>query len=242
MVRAVAFDLSHARFGKGLSGYVSDGLVIYRGLRAAPSDLDGYLSETATVTEKEFQAWPKTSQIAFLLNLYNAATLRLVLDHYPVTSIRRIGGLFGSPWGIECVSLFGKRVTLNYLEHDLLRSKYREPRVHFALVCAARSCPPLRVEPYVGERLDSQLLDQGKRFFSQPEKNRIELRTRTLTLSPIFNWFEGDFPRESRALAGFLSPFLDKASADALCDGGFRVRYSNYDWSLNEQSEPAGPR
>ena len=235
-VRGFAFDLTHARFAKVLARHVQDGMVNYAALKAAPDDLDVYLKETSGVDEKEFQAWARPDQIAFLINLYNATTIRLILDNYPVTSIRRIGGFLGTPWAIECVSLFGKKTTLNYVEHEFLRPKYKEPRVHFALVCAAKSCPPLRSEPYVGSKLEAQLLDQGKRFFAQEQKNRFDPVLDTLILSPIFNWYEGDFPRDPRALAGFLSPFFSKAAANAMCDGTFRIRYSSYDWSLNDQA------
>lgn len=234
----VAFDASHARYGRILAAHVTNGAVDYPALKAAPGELVAYLSELGAVGETEFNGWNRPAQIAFLINLYNASTLRLIVDHYPVDSIRRIGGLFGSPWSLKCVRLFDRDVSLNYLEHQFLRPRYKEPRIHFALVCAARSCPPLRGEPFLGSRLEDQLNDQGIRFFSQADKNRVDPKSNTLWLSPIFDWYGGDFPREPNRLAEFVSRFLPKRIGDELCAGSYRVRYTSYDWALNRQ-EPA---
>lgn len=231
--RVEAFDHSHARLAKILSAHVADGWVDYAGLKADPTGLQSYLDEVAGVTEDEFKGWTEPQQIAFLLNLYNAATLRLVADHYPVKSIKKIGGLLSGPWKQEVVRLWGRTTTLDEVEHGLLRARYAEPRVHFALVCAAKSCPPLRAEPFVADRLDAQLTDQGKQFLAQPAKNRVDLAAKTLWLSPIFDWFRADFTKEGKSLEEAVAPFLADADARQVRSGGLKVKFTAYDWSLN---------
>ena len=138
------FDQSHSRFDRVLKKFVKDGLVDYAGLKANPGELRRYLDELSTPSEMDFGRWMEKEQLAFLINLYNATTLRLIVDHYPVKSIKDIGNLWKGPWDQPVVRLFGRKVTLNTIEHDILRKNYEEPRIHFALVCAARGCPPLR--------------------------------------------------------------------------------------------------
>ena len=113
--RMVAFDADHSRYGRVLAAHVVNGSVDYAALKAAPVELTTYLTELGAVGEPEFNGWDRPAQMAFLINLYNAATLKLIVDHYPVGSIRRIGGWFGSPWDIQCVRLFGHDVSLNHL-------------------------------------------------------------------------------------------------------------------------------
>ena len=234
--QAAAFDHTHARYGVVLERFVRDGLVDYRGLHEDPAGLDAYLDTLAAVGRRDFERWSREDQIAFLVNLYNARTLRLIVDHYPVESIKDIGGWFRSPWKLPVVRLFGKAVTLDHVEHDVLRARYEEPRIHFALVCAAMGCPPLRREPYVGARLDAQLDDQGRTFLADRPKNRFEAAEQVLHLSPIFKWFREDFTTEGRTVAGFVRPFLPEDDARRLSPGSVRIRYTDYDWSLNERS------
>src|SRR4029434_9265868 len=133
-------------------------------------------------------------RIAFWINAYNAFTLRLILDHYPIASIRRIGWLPGAAFRerfIPMQGLKGETISLDDIENGTLRSAFREPRIHFALVCAARSCPPLRREAYRGADLDRQLDDQARIFLRDATKNRVDAATRTLYLSSIFKWFRG---------------------------------------------------
>jgi hypothetical protein len=228
------FDHSHALFGKVLDAFVADGWVNYAGLEQNPADLKAYLGQLASISRTEFVKWSEPEQIAFLSNLYNAATLQLIIDHYPVQSIKKIGGRWKGPWKQEVVSLFGEKVTLDHVEHDLIRKDYNEPRVHFALVCAARSCPPLRGEPYTPEKLDEQLEDQGRIFMNTPSKNRVDLENRTAYLSKIFKWFGGDFEEASGSVPAFVRPYFPKDISKQLEDGKFAVEYMDYDWALND--------
>ena len=217
-----------------LTKHLTNNLVRYAALKKDSRELDEFLGSAAAVTRKQFDAWPQSDQIAFLLNVYNAATLKLVTDNYPVTSIKKIGGWFSTPWKQEVVRLFGKTTTLDEVEHGMLRARYTEPRIHFALVCAAKGCPPLRTEPFTGAKLDEQLSDQGRRFLAQTEKNRFE--NGTLYLSPIFQWFSGDFTASKRTVAEFVGPFLPAEQRKALGKTDPKIRFTEYDWSLNDAS------
>lgn len=235
---ARAFDHSHVELTGMLRGAVSDEAVDYRALRANPAALDGYLDRLAAVTAGEFDGWAATDRLAFLINLYNAATLRLIVDHYPVKSIRSIGLLPGSAWKRDVVRLFGRKVSLDHVEHEIIRKQYRDARVHFALVCAAKGCPPLRAEAYVGVRLNAQLDEQGRAFLGTRAKNRVDVTARTLHLSPLFKWFAGDFEAEAGSVPAFVAAFLPNEQSQAVRGGGFTVAYTDYDWSLNDRSRP----
>ena len=191
--QANAFDHSHALFATVLEKYVSDGAVDYKGLKADVDGLKSYLDGLAAVPEATFNDWSRPDQLAFLLNVYNAATLQLVIEHYPVTSIKDIGSSFKSPWRLPWVRLFGRTITLDTLEHRIIRPRFHDPAVHFALVCAAKGCPPLRSEPFVGSRLKEQFTDQARSFLAQSGKNRVDPPRHTVYLSPIFKWYREDF-------------------------------------------------
>lgn len=231
---AQAFDASHALYAGVLAKHVSNERVAYEALKADSSELDAYLDELAAVSEADFQSWPADEQIAFLINVYNASTLRLVIDRYPLKSIKDIGTLLKGPWDQPAVRLFGESTTLDTVEHEILRKKYTEPRVHFALVCAAKGCPPLRGEPYVAARLEEQFEDQGRRFLASGEKNAISAGERTVGLSPIFKWFKDDFLKKSPSVLGFVQPYFPAGSPQDLASGGYKIKYTPYDWSLND--------
>ena len=228
---AASFNQEHAVFDTLLKRHVKEGRVNYRALKATPAPLAKYLRQLASVRRPEFARWTASERLAFLINLYNAATLQLVVDHYPVKSIKDIGGFFSGPWKQKVVPLFGDTVTLDHLEHAIIRRDYPDPRVHFALVCAAKGCPPLRSEAYVGDRLDQQLDAQGRLFMSQRHKNRVV--GDRLYLSPIFKWFAEDFAAHPGGLQAFVKPFFGKSERRAL-SRHLKIRYTDYDWSLND--------
>jgi Protein of unknown function, DUF547 len=184
--RAAECDQSHALLDQVLKNYVKDARVNYAALKSHPQELNRYLGQVAAVSESEFKGWTTKQQIAFLINAYNAYTIRLILDHYPVKGIKDIGSFLSGPWDQPVVHLFGQTLTLNTVEHKMLRQDYSEPRIHFALVCAAKGCPTLRGEAYVATRLDEQLDDQAKQFLANAQKNRVDIGEHTYYLSPIF--------------------------------------------------------
>jgi len=233
-VTAADFDQSHSLLDRVLKQYVKNARVDYAALQAQPQDLNRYLDQVATVGKTEFKQWSGPQQIAFLSNAYNASTLRLIIENYPLKSIKDIGGWFSGPWDQPVVKLFGETITLNTLEHKVLRVDYAEPRIHFALVCAAIGCPPLRGEAFVGTRLEEQLVDQAKQFLSESTKNRVDAANRTVYLSPIFKWYGGDFEKKSGSVLAALKPYWP---GKAVTPDGFKISYTDYDWSLNEQAK-----
>jgi uncharacterized protein DUF547 len=227
---ASAFDHSHAHLATVLQQHVTNGLVHYSALKQEPKDLQAYLNEMNGVEEPDFKQWKREEQLAFLINLYNASILKLIIDHYPIKSVKDVGGWFGRPWDVEIVPLFGKIATLSYLEHEMLR-KFNEPRIHFALVCGARGCPELRAEPYVPDKLDAQLTEQGRKFIRDRTKNRVEAAERALYLSPIFKWFADDFTRHSGSVVKFVQIYRPDIPSLQ-----WKIRYTDYNWLLNDSS------
>jgi Protein of unknown function, DUF547 len=247
VVNAAAFDPSYAGYDALLNKYVTHGRVDYKVLKSDPVALDRYLDSAADVPEVQFKAWTQPRRLAFLINLYNASTLKLIVDHYPVKSIKDIGSFFRGPWDQPVVRLFGTAITLNHLEHKILRKQYHEPRIHMALVCAAKGCPPLRSAAYVADKLDAQLNDQARRYLSTPAGLRIDRKKGVVYFSSIFKWYGKDFiakyspaagfqglDKTERAVANFCSRYLSAPDSDYLRTGGYSVKYLDYDWSLNE--------
>lgn len=221
---AQGFDHSHDTFGSVLRAHVKDGLVDYKALKTDPLALNRYLASTRMVSRKEFYTWSEPQRLAFLINLYNAATLELILDHYPVDSIKDIGSVFKGPWDQAGIRLFGKKITLNNLEHDIVRKDYNEPRIHMALVCAARGCPILRSEVYRAERLNDQLNEQSRNYLASPAGMRIERTKGTVYLSAIFKWYGKDFAS--------IPAFVEQHSGQKV--KALKIRYLDYDWRLNK--------
>jgi hypothetical protein len=238
---AEGFDPAHRLYARVLKDQVRDGRVDYSALRSDPR-LEGYLLSLSSVSRADFDGWNADQQIAYLINLYNAATLALVAGHYPVSSIKDIGSGFSvSPWDKPVVRLFGKNTTLNAVE-TLLRRDYDEPRTHLALVRASKGSPPLRGEPYLAARLPAQLDDQARRFLSDPACNRVDAERRVLHLSPVFHWYKDDFERRFGSIQAFVQPYFYPAGTEPLELSGFSVKYEPFNWSLNEfKKEPPAP-
>lgn len=239
---AEAQSSEHQLFTDFLSQHVADGMVDYV---SACSDerLKNYIDYLSKADPDQIS--DQDALLAFWINAYNAYTIKIICNHYPLQSINELhtGGLIlGSVigrtvWHRRNVIINQERISLHIIEHEIIRKAFNEPRIHFALVCAAKGCPPLRSEAFEGERLDSQLQDQGIVFFKQKEKNRIDVNSRTVYLSPIFSWFRGDFGRNRSEILEFILPFLEKQYAHAIKEdfSRWRIRYTHYDWSLNEQ-------
>ena len=248
MTSAAAFDHSYPQYDTLLKRFVSAGRVDYQGLKADPAVLNAFMDRTAAVPEAQLNAWTETERLTFLINLYNAATLKLIIDHYPLESIKDIGNFFKGPWDQPVVRLFGEAITLDNVEHDIIRKQYSEARIHVALVCAAKGCPPLRSEAYAPARLDRQLDDQSRVFLRSPEGLRIDREKNTVYVSSIFKWYGEDFVagytpesgfdqlgRTEQAVAHFCSRYLPPSQSEFLKAGRYDMKYLDYDWSLNEQ-------
>ncbi len=175
----------------------------------------------------------KNDKLAFWINVYNVMAVKMVLDNYPVKSIKDAGSLFKSVWKKEVGIVAGKIRTLNDIEHEILR-KMGEPRIHVAIVCASVSCPDLRPEAYVGEKLDAQLDDQLTKFLTNSGKGlKIDSGDNKLYLSSIFKWFEEDFESKG-GVVPYLTKYADSRYMSTLKSGKLKTKYLDYDWGLNE--------
>ena len=213
--------VDHAAWNTLLQKYVSaEGVVNYREMKKEEAVLHTYIHMLSKNTPQE--AWGENEKLAYWINLYNASTVSLVLKNYPVKSIRDIG----DPWDIVFVKAGEKEYSLNDIEHKIIRKEFNEPRIHFALVCAAKSCPSLLNEAYDADRLDAQLHDQGVKFINNPRKNEIAVDN--IKISKLFDWYKGDFTKNG-SLIDFLNGFAKtKISSDA------KIGFTDYDWNLNE--------
>jgi Protein of unknown function, DUF547 len=228
-------DHTHAPFTTILKKHVKSELVDYASLKGNAAPLNVYLDTLAAVPESAFSKWDKKQQMAFLINLYNAANLKLIIDHYPIKSIKDIGSALKGPWKQEIVRVFGKVETLDHIEHNLLRPKYKDPRVHFSVNCASIGCPALRAEAFQASKLDAQLDEQGRIFLRDTTKNRLDAKNKTLYLSEIFDWFKDDFTVKSGTVEKFISIYVADADRKVIQQGGLTIKNTKYDWNLNKQ-------
>lgn len=228
-------DQSHAAFTVILKKHLKDNKVEYAGLKKNPGGLTTYHDTLAAVPESAFDQWNRDQQMAFLINLYNATTLKLIVDHYPLKSIKDIGNILKGPWKQEVVRLFGRLETLDYVENDLLRGKYKDPRVHFAVNCASIGCPSLRAEAFQGAKLNIQLDEQGRAFLRDASKNHLDAANKTLYLSKIFDWFKGDFTEKSGTVEKFILPYVSDADRKLIENGDLSMKTTDYNWNLNQQ-------
>jgi hypothetical protein len=223
----------HSGYDQLLKRHVSvKGDVDYRALSHDAPMLALYL-ESLSKSPPDPSTWPREEQMAYWINAYNAFTLQLIVDHYPVNSILEISGetslpFFNSPWDQRFIRIGALRMDLNNIEHGILRKKFDDPRIHMALVCASTSCPPLRNEAYRAETLNAQLDNQARRFVNDPGRNRIE--NDHLAISMIFNWYKGDFNRNHSSVIGFI-----KKHSEIPVKEDASIEYLPYDWQLNEK-------
>lgn len=221
-------DRSHGLFSPVLSAHVRDGVVDYTALRKTPAPLDDYIATLESTCVPLFEKLPREDKLAFLINGYNAAVLRLVLAHPGVGSIEKMEGgqAFKKPV-IQLGPFIGSAepmVSLDALETAI--RKLGEPRIHFALVCAAKSCPKLRSEPYTGATLDKQLEAQTKSFLESPHGVVVEKGGAVVKVSKLFEWYATDFG----GVRKFLGRYRPELAADS---GGYQIAFLPYDWSLN---------
>ena len=220
--------------------------VDYAGMRADAVALDAYLSSVSKVPRREFDGWMKAQRRAFLINAYNAYTVKLILTADPEPkSIKDLGSLFTSPWKKRFFTLFGEEQSLDGIEHGLIRgaADFDDPRIHFAVNCASIGCPALRPEAYTGAELDAQLEHQTERFLGDPSRNRFDAMKETLYLSKIFDWYGEDFERAFRgtdSVASFAAHYrkelgMDDSAARKVSMGEFDIEFLDYDWALNRR-------
>ncbi len=238
--------------------YVNDqGMVNYKALKKNPESLHKYLSLITNLDEAVYKTWSEPDKIAFWSNAYNAYTLLAILDHYPIkpnklkqlkfpkNSIRHIPGV----WDKLKFTIMHQDYTLNAMEHEVLRQQFYQPEIHMVLVCAAMSCPTLRNEPFEGEKLTEQFKDQTLLFVNDAKKFKIDQKKNIVYLSKIFEWYGQDFNKGFTPASGFkghedkirsslnyISQHLPPKEATYLKIGQYKVKFLDYDWTLNEQN------
>jgi hypothetical protein len=225
---AAADTVDHAVFGDLLGKHVKNGIVDYAGFKADQAKLEQYLSSLETIDPETLA---RNEQYAFYINAYNAWTIKLVLTGYPgLKSIKDLGSILQSPWSKEIVRIHGKTLTLDDIEQGILRPRFKDPRVHFAINCASKSCAPLNSEPYRGADLDAQLDKVTHDFLNAPGRYRLD--GDTLWVSSYFKWYSEDFNDDP---VGFYRKYADAGLRKALDERGNRlkVKFLDYDWSLN---------
>lgn len=211
----------HSVFDGLLSRHVQGYSVDYDGMAGEQEVLDGYISALETAP---FDTLDRDGKLALLINAYNAFTIKLILDHRPIASIRDIPA--ENRWDAQRWTIAGQTYSLTSLEHEEIRAKFIEPRVHFAINCASVGCPPLRAEAYVEERLEAQLSDQTTVMHSDERWVRIE--GQTVHLTPLYLWYKSDFEQVAGTSLAFAAQ-----SRPELATGEWSVQWMDYDWSLN---------
>ena len=222
---------SHQLWNELLKTHVKpNGLVDYKGFIREKPKLESYLkllSENAPDRNK----WSKNEQLAYWINVYNAYTVKLIVDFYPTKSIRDLGPRIKIPlikdvWHYKFFKIAGVDMSLDEVEHSILRKEFEEPRIHFAINCASVSCPPLLNEAFVASNLENQLMRVTTTFVNDPSRNKIS--SQSAQLSSIFSWFKGDFTKK-----GTLIEFLNRYSKVKISPNA-RISFLDYNWNLNE--------
>ena len=212
--------VNHTTWNQLLKKHVSDqGKVDYLGFKKDLTELNAYLDWLSNC--KPSETWSKDQLMAFWINAYNALTIKLIVDRYPISSIKDIY----SPWNIKVITIANKTLSLNNIENDILR-KMGDPRIHFGIVCASISCPKLQNEAFNTQNTNRLLNKASKEFLADSTKN--ELTTDAAELSKIFKWFAKDFKQE-----GSLIDFLNKF-ADIRIASNATISFKDYNWGLNE--------
>lgn len=205
-----------------------DGFVDYKGFVKDSVQLNKYLALLSSAHPQP--SWGKEEQMAYWINAYNAFTVKLVVDHYPVASIKDIKRgipFVNTVWDIKFIQIGGQAYDLNNIEHGILRKDFKDARIHAAVNCASYSCPRLRAEAFVAGKLDSQLEDAMRTFVNDPLRNRVSADK--AEISQIFSWFSGDFKSD----AGDIRNFINRYAKVKLKPGG-ELSYLEYDWKLND--------
>lgn len=224
-----AKPITHELWTELLHKHVDDdGWVDYPGFVKDTVKLNQYLAKLSNAHPND-TFWSEDEQLAYWINAYNAFTIKLVVDHYPVASIKDIRNgipFVNTVWDIKFIDIEGHQYDLNNIEHGIVRKQFDEPRIHFALNCASVSCPKLLNRAYTAGQLENQLAEAAKGFLADPLRNSPE----DFQFSSIFSWFRGDFKSKSGTVVKFINEYLaNPIPVDA------RISYLDYDWRLNEK-------
>jgi len=255
------FDHTHKLFTSDLKRYVEGDLVHYKRWKKHHANLDKYLKTLADLDKAELDRFSRLQKKAFWLNAYNAATIKVVLDHYPISdttpyypshSLRQIPDV----WENSHFTIAGQDITLYQIEHDVLRRDFADPRLHFAACCAAKDCGPLKERAYTGDDVDKQLHDLADTFIQNKSNVDFDMDKKTVRVSKIFDWFPLDFaraagfdkmtfppPKDEEIVLAYIvrhaAPDMKEKLADPNYLKQFKVQFKDYDWSLNDADATA---
>ena len=246
------FDHDYRAYAQLLRDYVSGALVDYATLARDRHALEVVATELGQVSEADLDAWSREHRLAYWINAYNIFTLKAIVDNYPIrgswfslsprNSIKQIDGV----WDRLTWKAGGREVTLDQIEHEILRPGFDEPRIHFAVNCASSSCPPIRSEPYRVDLLDRQLMLAARDFLASDLG--MQVSGSTLRVSRIFDWYGDDFipqfahlvdadrSEKERAILGIIAKYGPTEAATLAQEGRAEIRFLKYDWGLNDLS------
>ena len=248
-------SIDHSQWDILLQRYVrsgEDGVNRFDYASVAPADRDALGRYLDTLQASAVASLGRDAQMAFWINLYNAQTVKLVLDHYPVASIRQISAgrgpslaaifrfdtwasmILGGPWATPLLTVEGKRLSLNDVEHRILRPRWRDPRIHYAVNCASMSCPNLTPVAYTAENLETLLERAAREYVNHPRG--VRLQDGGLHLSSLYRWYRSDFGDSDEALIAHLRAYAAPGLAAELARVQ-TIKWLDYDWSLNDLAE-----
>jgi hypothetical protein len=233
---ATASDFDQSKFDQVLKTYVNDnGLVDYNGI-AADRIFRAYMEDLKTAKP---EAMSRDGKLAFWIDAYNAVTIDKVIKWKPKKSVREtfVPGVWTSTkfFTTRDHIVAGKQLSQDDIENDILRKQFKDPRIHFAIVCASSSCPPLPRFAYTAENVQAKLEEETRKYLNSNRGTRIEAGENTLYLSKLFDWYKGDFESKSGSVLNFIKPYLDQKTL-AFLQRGPKIAYLDYDWALNAQA------
>jgi len=233
---ARAATVNHDTFDRLLGRYVvADRFVQYDQWHANEKDVQSLRDYVQQLESTDPDKLARNEALAYWINLYNAVTLRLILDHYPVSSIKDLGGKLTSAWEKKLVQVNGRPLSLNTVENEIIRPSFGDPRIHFALNCASMSCPPLSSHAYRADVIEEQLEAVARRAVTDPYwvdlSGCSSYGKGHIALSKIFDWYQDDFGGE-KGVRNFLAHYLPGKKLP-LQNGRCSLHYNGYDWKLN---------
>lgn len=234
-----SFSQQHKLFTETLSKCVNNGFVDYKSLKSNKS-LEEYLKQLVNTNPDKLNI---NEKLAFWINAYNAFTLQVIIENYPIESInelhtggRIIGHILGKTiWDKEFITIYNKKYSLNDIEHKILR-KMNEPRIHFAIVCASISCPSLWNEAFEPNKISTQLQSRAIEFINDNSRNSFDLKNRRAYLSKVFDWFDEDFGDSEKEVLKYVSQFIPENISKDIKNNlsEWEISYKDYDWNLNK--------
>ncbi|MHC5025671.1 MAG: DUF547 domain-containing protein [Planctomycetota bacterium] len=224
--------VDHAALDAVLRAHVdARGRVDYEAIARSSAELLGY---TRSLADVRLESRPRDERLAILINAYNAFTLQLIVENWKGGTLESIRDL-DDPWDQKRWRFGGKTVSLNHIEHEIIRKQFNEPRIHFALVCAAIGCPTLRAEAFVADRLEVQLDEQTRAVHQGRTWCRYDAAANTLFLTRLYDWYGSDFEKSAGSVLAFVARYVDGVRAALEEDRKPKIRWLDYDWALNKQ-------